>query len=603
MLYDIAAAQYLYGANTTYHNTGTKYSADADSSTNVHISGDAKMWTVWDGGGTDTFDFSKVAAASSGCIIDLRGGVDTSGHVNFSHVGQEYIAIASDPATKWTSSIIIENAIGGSGNDTIYGNTGNNSLLGGAGNDLIVAGKGQDTVNGQDGNDTLSDSWWGGLDFTGFSNSNDTLLGGNGNDSLTSYDGTDSLNGGAGNDTVWAMQNTVGATIVTGVAYPSGGGAAEHDNVFSYGQGTKVTGNSSFDRITVFEKSTTLTLPTDTMHSSYDPAHDDTHGDASWSYRGVVMVNPDAFVDISGGGHNSRLVIGNELLEGVAKNDHIMEYTFFDGYLLNIETNQLYSFAEGAALGNPENNLGAGYKAVLQEGSAGWKTLYNDQDEFTPGSVTIDIFNGTHKVATLHNWHQGDFGLQLDDGVRLQGLYTTWPDLLGAAPTPFTAATYAQALAEATAAPAPPAVMVNGTAANDTITGSSSNELISGLGGNDSMSGAAGNDTLDGGTGRDTLTGGAGNNIFHFGSTADSQRFGTGADLITDFTPGQDKIDLSALTFTAFHNGGGNTVEGELRLFYTASADETTAYSDQNGFAFRLSGDAVSTLHDNDIIW
>ncbi len=58
----------------------------------------------------------------------------------------------------------IENAIGGSGSDTITGNGGDNRLDGsggsdtinaGGGNDIVIGGAGNDTMNGESGNDVF----------------------------------------------------------------------------------------------------------------------------------------------------------------------------------------------------------------------------------------------------------------------------------------------------------------------------------------------------------------------------------------------------------------------------------------------------------------
>jgi hypothetical protein len=75
---------------------------------------------------------------------------------------------------------------------------------------------------------------------------------------------------------------------------------------------------------------------------------------------------------------------------------------------------------------------------------------------------------------------------------------------------------------------------------NLTLTGSSN---INGTGNNlnNTLTGNSGNNTLNGGAGIDTLTGGVGSDIFVF-------QFGqspvSGADRITDFAIGADKIDL-----------------------------------------------------------
>ena len=57
--------------------------------------------------------------------------------------------------------------------------------------------------------------------------------------------------------------------------------------------------------------------------------------------------------------------------------------------------------------------------------------------------------------------------------------------------------------------------------------------------GNDRLTGGAGADTLNGGPGDDRLAGGPGDDVFVFGP-------GDGADTVTDFSSGTDKVDLTA---------------------------------------------------------
>ncbi|MDX2100950.1 MAG: hypothetical protein SF002_00270 [Alphaproteobacteria bacterium] len=64
---------------------------------------------------------------------------------------------------------------------------------------------------------------------------------------------------------------------------------------------------------------------------------------------------------------------------------------------------------------------------------------------------------------------------------------------------------------------------------------SAGNDMLSGGFGRDTITGGDGADTLQGGQGADTLTGGTGADSFIVGSW----------DLVTDFTPGQDRIGLT----------------------------------------------------------
>jgi hypothetical protein len=59
--------------------------------------------------------------------------------------------------------------------------------------------------------------------------------------------------------------------------------------------------------------------------------------------------------------------------------------------------------------------------------------------------------------------------------------------------------------------------------------------------GNDSLVGTAGNDTFNSGAAPDTMTGGAGADLFVFSAEPWAPTH------ITDFTPGQDKIDVRAM--------------------------------------------------------
>ena len=76
-----------------------------------------------------------------------------------------------------------------------------------------------------------------------------------------------------------------------------------------------------------------------------------------------------------------------------------------------------------------------------------------------------------------------------------------------------------------------------GGAGNDNLCGCEGDDFLRGGRGNDVLNGDKGNDILVGGFGDDTLTGGEGKDRFRFAP-------GTGTDTITDFTVGEDLIEL-----------------------------------------------------------
>lgn len=121
-----------------------------------------------------------------------------------------------------------------------------------------------------------------------------------------------------------------------------------------------------------------------------------------------------------------------------------------------------------------------------------------------------------------------------------------------------------------------------------------------GSSGNDVLVGGNYDDILDGRGGKDTLTGGGGADDFVFSDLTHSVR--GNADVIKDFTPGQDRITLDGLNFYTL-TSNGTTRTGELRLSYSAISDRTYVRSDQNSFEFYLQGDYRGQLNNDDFVF
>ncbi|MEH2025847.1 calcium-binding protein [Nostoc sp.] len=121
---------------------------------------------------------------------------------------------------------------------------------------------------------------------------------------------------------------------------------------------------------------------------------------------------------------------------------------------------------------------------------------------------------------------------------------------------------------------------VNTGAGNDSITGSVANNVINTGSGNDTINGGDGDDILIGGAGTDRITDGGGDDIYKYFSTSESQ-VGVARDILTDFTSGFDKIDLSAIDaeLSVFGNQAFNFIgtaaftgtAGEVRYFTSGS--------------------------------
>jgi parallel beta-helix repeat protein len=141
-----------------------------------------------------------------------------------------------------------------------------------------------------------------------------------------------------------------------------------------------------------------------------------------------------------------------------------------------------------------------------------------------------------------------------------------------------------------------------GDAGADSLDGGSGNDELAGGTGKDGLAGGAGDDQLNGGAGIDTLTGGSGADTFRFTSQADSLR--GASDLITDFDPQRDLIDVSALGYS----GLGNGMNGTLKLSYSAAADRTYLkdfQANENGARFEvaLSGDLTHSVGSDQFVF
>ncbi|MBS7542268.1 M10 family metallopeptidase C-terminal domain-containing protein [Ancylobacter oerskovii] len=235
MALDILALQTLYGADYSYYATDDVYTWDPANG-QMSVNGEGKgipggnkvFMTIWDGGGVDTYDFSNYGSAVS---VDLApGGASLFSASRRASLGDGVYArgnvynaylFEDNPAS------LIENAIGGTGNDTLRGNIADNVLNGGAGADTMTGLAGNDGYVVDHLGDIIVEAAGEGTDIAyvrvsgyvlpanverarveeGFGNievwgnSGANLMGGNaGNDTLHGGAGADELYGNAGND-------------------------------------------------------------------------------------------------------------------------------------------------------------------------------------------------------------------------------------------------------------------------------------------------------------------------------------------------------------------------------------------------------------------
>ena len=211
MMADIAALQHMYGADFSTNSGNTVYKWNPNSgdtlvngAVGINAGGNNIFATVWDGGGTDLYDLSSY---SSNLMIDLTpGGYSNFGTSQIANLGAGQDARGNIfNALLYNGDVrsLIENAIGGSGNDTFLGNQAENTFTGNNGNDTMFGGNARDYLNGNLGNDTLYGQ--GGNDWMDGDEGIDTLRGWNGNDTLFGGADRDYLYGDAGNDGMYGQ--------------------------------------------------------------------------------------------------------------------------------------------------------------------------------------------------------------------------------------------------------------------------------------------------------------------------------------------------------------------------------------------------------------
>lgn len=288
MALDIAALQSLYGKNMAWHSGDDVYNL-------VSANAAGTGWAcIWDGDGNDTISASgSLAAVSINLTAATLTGANAAGIVSRAAGVLGGYTIAN--------GVVIENATGGGGDDSLTGNAANNLLDGGAGADKLTGGLGDDTYIVDSSADAVLEKSGQGVDTvragvshtlatnvenlvllagaghataTGNTLAN-SLLGNDGNNVLDGKSGADSMAGaggddwyivdnladavleqaGAGYDTVQAsVSHTLAANVeklvLGGSGSLSGGGNAEANVLLGNAGANRLYGYAGNDTIT-----------------------------------------------------------------------------------------------------------------------------------------------------------------------------------------------------------------------------------------------------------------------------------------------------------------------------------------------------------------
>jgi serralysin len=599
MMYDIRAIQELYGAYFGHEDGNTSYTFSTTTG-EMFINGVSQgrpganriFRTIWDGNGIDTYNFSNY---STNLAIDLTPGswsnLDRNGTFQKAKLDENstlhYARGHVFNALQYNGDArsLIENSIGGTGNDSIKGNTANNRLDGGAGNDSLDGGFGNDTLLGQAGNDVIdggigSDVMDGGigidtLNLTSFAgaytlnlatgatnvvgetainfenvntgNGNDAIVGsaasniintGAGDDGVSADAGNDSLNGGAGND---LLQGNAGADKLDG-------GTGNDFASYYHATATFVVNLLNPLLNTVDALGDTF-ISIENLQGSLTASGNLT-GNAGnneiYSFNGNDTLNGDGGNDLLVAGAGNDFLnggIGNDNLYGELGNDtYVVEGAndlIFEAVNGGIDTVQsLASYVLGTNLehlillgtaangtGNVLNNsiIGNASTNILTGGTGNDTLSGNDGNDYLYAGTGNDSLTGGNGNDIL----RGGAGVdRLDGGIGND--YASYYDSLN----PTLTVNLLNSLLNTGDALGDTFVNIEwlqgSSIANNNLTGNAGNNNLYSYNGSDTLNGGSGNDLLSAGAGNDSLQGGAGNDVLYGGVGNDRFQFSGG---------------------------------------------------------------------------
>jgi Ca2+-binding RTX toxin-like protein len=465
----------------------------------------------------------------------------------------------------------------GSGNDTINilattggnVNTNINVVDAGAGDDTIVGGL-SSWFFGNDGNDNITGS--NNNSNLGGGNGDDYLLGLGGDDVLFGGDGDDYLNGGPDLDVMYGGLgndlfdvNTLDDVVSE---QPDAGIDLVYASMSDYTLGDNV------ERLQLFGS----TANTGTGNSLDNALYGNQLNDTLAGLGGDDYIYGGLGADSMIGGLGNDIYDINTLADIVVENPNQgidLVYASVSGYTLgdNVERLQLYGSQANSGTGNSLNN--ALYGNLLNDTLSGL-----DGNDYIYGGLGNDSMIGGKGDDIYDVDSLGDIVVEIPGaggvglGANAAGL-AEGKDLVYASVSGYTLAANIERLQ----------LYAGANSGN----GNELDNLIQGNQNDDTLNGGAGNDRSIGGRGNDVLTGGSGNDTFFFGVSTDIA-VGTFADLgidtITDFTVGQDKIELGGSIFTfASNNGvlGLNDFAIVSSDLNAASAAASIVYNSNNG--------------------
>ncbi|WP_088347611.1 MULTISPECIES: M10 family metallopeptidase [Rhodomicrobium] len=581
MMYDIAALQYLYGANYAT-NAGDSVYSWSPTTGQMSINGAAQsdaggnkiFMTLWDGGGIDSYDLSNY---STNLRIDLRPGEWTTTSAaqlaslfyDGSRVAVGNIANALLYTGSWMS--LIENAEGGSGNDAILGNQTANTLWGNGGNDALAGGDGHDTLIGGPGGDMLTGG--AGFDIASYAGAAtgvlaelllpayntgeaagdryatiegivgtsfaDTLRGNEMPNTLIGGDGDDVLYGRGGNDALFGGNDNDALIGMLGMDLLDGGAGVD---IASYGIA------ASYVIADLLNPMVNAGEARGDGYVSIENLFGSAFADGLWGTDAANVIFGAGGNDaLFGRGGNDTLLggEGNDTLLGLAGADHLdggngmdlASYAYAPtGLMADLLTPGINTGeAAGDSYLSIENVMGSAFGDDLR-GDAMANILYGGGgDDMLSGRAGNDILAGGEGHDTLMGGEGADM-LQGGNGIDMASYVNAAGAVL--VDMQFASLNTGEAAGDRFSA----IERLYGSGFDDSLRGDDYANVLYGAGGTDILYARGGNDFLIGGEGADALFGNAGADVFLYIAAGDSQA--GAADTIWDFAQGADKIDL-----------------------------------------------------------
>ncbi|MEZ5843275.1 MAG: hypothetical protein R3D27_06015 [Hyphomicrobiaceae bacterium] len=535
------------------------------------ISGSHDNETIFSGDGNDTIN-----GGDGNDRIAGGGGSDTLDGGNGARDIVDYTLLSNNVTVTLNGSTLVTVTVAGGQNDqirnfeSVFGGSGDDNLTGDGLANILVGNDGTDTLVGMAGNDVLD----GGA-------GSDTLIGGDNDDALR-FDSDDLLSGGNGND--YAV---VGDQSGPGVAMAFTQ-AMSIETVLGGAGGDDFDGSGMSGRITLYGRggadSLTGGIGGDIIFGGIDSDVDTLDGgngnDNLYFSTGDVVLggagNDNAIADdaagagvtlVLGAGHGVETVLGgagNDTLDASASTTsvHLHARGGTDVLIGGAANDVLYFDGAGDQL---TGGGGTDIASAVDPGNLGVSVTILAGVEVVYGAGGADVIDASATTAANLDGRLAVFGGAgadditggagndilfggadadtLDGGDGNDVLYFTSGDtLIGGAGHDYGVAEGAAGASVALGA-ASGMEALYGNVGGDALDGAAMTTRVTldGRGGDDTIIGGSASDLLFGGSGNDTITGGAGGDFFYFAN-------GFGADTITDFEDGSDRINLTAIT-------------------------------------------------------